>query len=127
MAIKITGGFIIDEKGEKTEKDVYIKAGKISEEVNEEEVNKWIDATGMLVSPGFVDVHIHLREPGGEKKETIETGTKAAARGGFTTVAAMPNTRPVPDNAEQMNNLQARIAEKGWSESFPMHPLRHVN
>ncbi|HDG6974371.1 TPA: amidohydrolase family protein, partial [Staphylococcus aureus] len=54
-----------------------------------------IDAKGHFVSPGFVDVHVHLREPGGEYKETIETGTKAAARGGFTTVCPMPNTRPV--------------------------------
>ena len=54
-----------------------------------------------LLSPGFIDVHVHLREPGGEHKETIETGTLAAAKGGFTTVAAMPNTRPVPDSVEQ--------------------------
>lgn len=119
MATKITGGFIIDEKGERIEKDVYIKAGKISDVVKEEQVVEWIDATGLLISPGFVDAHIHLREPGGEKKETIETGTKAAARGGFTTVAAMPNTRPVPDTAEQMNTLQARIAESGLVRVLP--------
>ncbi|WP_078391556.1 dihydroorotase [Shouchella patagoniensis] len=119
MATKITGGFIIDEKGERIEKDVYIKAGKISDVVKEEQIVEWIDATGLLISPGFVDAHIHLREPGGEKKETIETGTKAAARGGFTTVAAMPNTRPVPDTAEQMNTLQARIAESGLVRVLP--------
>src|SRR5690625_4953550 len=59
-----------------------------------------IDCKGKLLLPGFIDVHIHLREPGGEHKETIFTGTQAAARGGFTTVCAMPNTNPVPDSVE---------------------------
>ena len=58
-----------------------------------------IDARGMVAAPGFTDIHVHLREPGGEHKETIETGTAAAARGGFTTVCAMPNTSPVNDSA----------------------------
>ena len=70
-----------------------------------------IDVKGQLVTPGFVDLHVHLREPGGEHKETIETGTIAAARGGFTTVAAMPNTRPVPDNVETVEWLMKRIEE----------------
>ena len=64
-----------------------------------------IDAEGLVVSPGFIDFHVHLREPGGEKKETIANGTLAAAKGGFTTIAAMPNTRPVPDSKEQMEWL----------------------
>src|SRR5437588_7339314 len=57
------------------------------------------DAGGMIVSPGFIDLHVHLREPGQESSETIETGTKSAARGGFTAVCCMPNTKPVHDNA----------------------------
>ena len=57
------------------------------------------DAGGMMVSPGFIDLHVHLREPGQESSETIETGTKSAARGGFTAVCCMPNTKPVHDNA----------------------------
>lgn len=119
MAMKVTGGFILDENGEQVAKDVYIKDGKIVEYVAEGDIREQFDATGLLISPGFVDVHVHLREPGGEKKETIETGTKAAARGGFTTVAAMPNTRPVPDNAEQLNLLQARIFEAAVVRVLP--------
>ncbi|HXJ13381.1 MAG TPA: amidohydrolase family protein, partial [Candidatus Limnocylindrales bacterium] len=69
--------------------------GKISR-ANGAEV---FDAAGLIVAPGFIDMHVHLREPGQENSETIETGTKAAARGGFTAVCCMPNTRPVNDNA----------------------------
>src|SRR6266536_3533105 len=70
-------------------------AGKIVAPQNAEV----FDASGMIVSPGFIDLHVHLREPGQESSETIETGTKSAARGGFTAVCCMPNTKPVHDNA----------------------------
>jgi dihydroorotase len=85
----------------------------------EEGAQKIIDGKGKLVLPGFIDVHIHLREPGGEYKETIETGTKAAARGGFTTVCAMPNTTPVPDNPEKVRKLFQRINEKAAVRVLP--------
>ena len=76
------------------------------------QAEEMIDAKGLVVAPGFIDLHVHLREPGGEKKETIATGTLAAAKGGFTTIAAMPNTRPVPDSKEQLEWLNERIKKQ---------------
>ncbi|RBP06882.1 dihydroorotase [Rossellomorea aquimaris] len=76
-------------------------------------------ADELLISPGFVDLHVHLREPGGEHKETIETGTMAAAKGGFTTIAAMPNTRPVPDSIENLQALNQKISETASVRVLP--------
>lgn len=78
-----------------------------------------IDGKGNLVTPGFVDVHVHLREPGGEAKETIATGTAAAARGGYTTVCAMPNTQPTPDSVEILQSIQDRIKETASIRVLP--------
>ena len=78
-----------------------------------------IDVKGQLVIPGMVDLHVHLREPGGEHKETIETGTKAAAKGGFTTIAAMPNTKPVPDSRENLINVKKRIEQSALVRVLP--------
>ncbi|MGX1982680.1 dihydroorotase [Thermolongibacillus altinsuensis] len=78
-----------------------------------------IDVNGQLLAPGFIDLHVHLREPGGEHKETIATGTLAAAKGGFTTIAAMPNTRPVPDTKEQMEWLYKRIRQTAHVNVLP--------
>lgn len=91
--------------------DLLIEEGKIIEidENLSSEQDEMLDMEGKIISPGFVDLHVHLREPGGEHKETIETGTKAAAKGGFTTIAPMPNTNPVPDTLEHLNKLQEKI------------------
>jgi len=78
------------------------------------------DATGLVVAPGFVDMHVHLREPGQENSETIETGTKAAARGGFTAVCCMPNTRPVNDNASITRFIVDRAKVHGHVRVWPI-------
>ena len=78
------------------------------------------DAKGLIVAPGFIDLHCHLREPGGESSETIETGTRAAVRGGFTAVCAMPNTRPVNDNASVTRSIIERADAAGMARVWPI-------
>lgn len=77
---------------------------KIEKDIEDEDA-KVIDCTHKHISPGFIDMHVHLREPGFEHKETVKTGTLAAARGGYTTICPMPNTKPVPDNIETLNKF----------------------
>ncbi len=105
-AILIRGGHLIDPAaGVDGLKDIFLKDGRVAEiggpgklkSTNGAEV---LDATGLTVAPGLIDMHVHLREPGQGYKETIATGTAAAAAGGFTAVAAMPNTIPVNDSPE---------------------------
>lgn len=79
-----------------------------------------IDAGGKLVVPGLIDMHVHLREPGLEAKETIATGTAAAARGGFASVACMPNTKPVVDNQTVVEFIRTRAAQTGLVNVFPI-------
>src|SRR6266478_9966801 len=78
------------------------------------------DAANFVVAPGFIDLHCHLREPGGESSETIETGTRAAARGGFTAVCPMPNTRPVNDNASVTRSILERAAAVASTRVWPI-------
>src|SRR5260370_11288532 len=77
------------------------------------------DASGLIVAPGFIDIHVHLREPGQESSETIETGTRAAARGGFTAVCCMPNTKPVNDNASVTRFILDRAKVAGGVRVWP--------
>src|SRR5882757_9449403 len=78
------------------------------------------DASGLIVAPGFIDLHVHLREPGQESSETIETGTRAAARGGFTAVCCMPNTKPVNDNASVTRFILDRAKAGGSVRVWPI-------
>lgn len=121
MSYLIKNGFILSSTGERVQQDIRVE-GKVIQamgHLEREDGEEVIDATGLFVSPGLIDLHVHLREPGGEKKETIETGSKAAARGGYTTIAAMPNTRPVPDTKEQMEWLMNRIKETSSVRVLP--------
>ncbi len=102
-------------------KDILIEDGiitKIEDEI-ELENTETIDINNQFVSPGFIDMHVHLREPGFERKETIETGTKAAARGGYTLVCAMPNTNPVPDSLETVNHILKLIEDNAVIKVLP--------
>ncbi|MFB6466572.1 dihydroorotase [Cytobacillus sp. Hz8] len=121
MSILIKNGQLLTDDGKQVQTDIYIENGEIAEIGVSivQEAEEIIDATGLLIAPGFVDLHVHLREPGGEQKETIATGTQAAAKGGFTTIAAMPNTRPVPDSIEQLNWLNQRIDEQAVVRVLP--------
>jgi len=121
MTLLIKNGHWLTNTGELEKVEIFIEDGKISEIGKDisKTAQETIDAEGKLIAPGFVDLHVHLREPGGEKKETIATGTLAAAKGGFTTVAAMPNTRPVPDSKEQLENLNQKISETASVRVLP--------
>ena len=100
--------------------DVLIEDGKIKETGKNLSADaEVIDCSGLLLTPGLVDVHVHLREPGFEHKETIESGTKAAARGGFTTICPMPNTQPIIDTAERLNDFNSRIEKDAVIKVLP--------
>ena len=108
MKTLIKNGQINTRKNETTPAEIWIENGKIKaigEGFSEAEFDEVFDAKGQLITPGLVDVHVHLREPGFTYKETIAAGTKAAARGGFTTVCAMPNLNPVPDTPEKLEQV----------------------
>ena len=101
--------------------DILIKDGVIAEvglNLNTESVTNIIDATNLTVSPGFIDLHCHLREPGEEYKETISTGTRAAAAGGFTTVCAMPNTIPTTDNRSVVDYINSKASLESQIKVF---------
>lgn len=100
--------------------DVLIEDGRIKEiGQNLSTTGEVIDCQRYLLVPGLVDVHVHLREPGFEHKETIKTGTKAAARGGFTTICPMPNTKPIIDDTEKLKTLNDKIKSDAAIEVLP--------
>ena len=121
----ICGGVVVDPvSGVNGRRDVVIRDGKISA-VTEPEGGTGadvtvIDASGCLVFPGLIDMHVHLREPGYEYKETIETGTRAAVAGGFTAVACMANTDPVNDNGAVTEYIGERAREVGLARVYPI-------
>jgi len=108
------------EAGQVRTGDIRIDDGKITDLAATPQAGETvIDASGLFVAPGFVDIHVHLREPGDEHKETIATGTAAAAAGGFTTICPMPNTRPVPDDRQTLDALFRKIEETASVRVLP--------
>ncbi|NCO65860.1 MAG: dihydroorotase [Candidatus Aquicultor secundus] len=123
----IQGGRVIDPANNIDDTlDVLIENGKI------EAVGKHlaadaevIDASGMIVAPGLVDMHVHLRDPGRTDEETVETGLRAAAKGGFTSIACMPNTDPVTDSASVVEYIQRQAKDAGFGNVFPIGAITH--
>lgn len=101
--------------------DVFARGGVIVEDFTEEErrVAEQVDATGLVVCPGLVDIHVHLREPGQTHKEDIASGTRAAAAGGFTTVVCMPNTAPPADNPGTIRRINDSITRNALVNVYP--------
>jgi len=124
MSLLIRNGRVIDPAGSvDSVQDVLLKGDRIERVGKTLAVpadTKVLDATGKIVCPGFIDLHVHLREPGQEYKETVATGTRAAAAGGFTAVCAMANTHPVNDNRAVTDYIRARAETDGIVRVYPI-------
>jgi len=119
----IRNGRVIDPaSGTDGRLDVLIVDGRIADVRAgiRAEAARTIDASGLVVAPGFIDMHVHLREPGFEEKETIRTGSRAAARGGFTTVCCMPNTNPVNDSLSVLESIRAEARKSAVANVLPI-------
>jgi dihydroorotase len=126
VSMSVRGGLVVDETGER-QADVRIEDGRIvavapagsdgSDPPDDD--TRVVDATGCVVSPGFVDLHAHLREPGREEAETIESGSRAAALGGYTAIVAMPNTEPTQDSVGVVDFVRQQGRRAGWCDVRP--------
>ncbi|MGR6897885.1 dihydroorotase [Rummeliibacillus sp. BSL5] len=125
MTVLLQNLQLVDKNGNLYAGEIFIEDGKIAavgEKLNVQ-ADEIIDGKGYMASPGFVDVHVHLREPGFEHKETIETGSLSAAKGGFTTICAMPNTKPVPDSIENLAMINGLIEQSAIVRVLPYGSL----
>ena len=122
MRILFKNGTVVDYANKLEKKlDILVeedKIAKIAENISEE-ADKVIDCSGYIIMPGMIDVHCHLREPGGEHKGTIETESKSAVAGGFTTICPMPNTNPTPDSAIVLEQILNRAKEVNLCNILP--------
>jgi dihydroorotase len=124
--LMIKNGRVLDPAGKIDGlRDILLEGEKIAEigapgKIARAKDAEVFDAAGLIVAPGFIDMHVHLREPGQESSETIETGTRAAARGGFTAVCCMPNTRPVNDNSSVTRFIVDRAKSMGNVRVWPI-------
>ncbi len=121
MKILIKNGFVVNPLGKGGEVDILIKDKKILKMKKDikEDADRVIDAKGLTIMPGLIDMHVHLREPGYEYKETIETGTRAAAVGGFTSLCCMPNTNPPLDSAALIKFVIDKAKKAGYAKVYP--------
>ena len=119
--IVVRGARVVDPAGRRDEvADLLIEDGRIAAPNGPTSGATVVDADGLVVAPGLVDLHSHLREPGREDKETIETGCRAAALGGYTAVSAMANTDPVADNAAVVHEVRDLAQRAGMCDVFPV-------
>ena len=126
MKLLLTGGRVIDPANKINDKlDMLVEDGKISKIGKNLKAEKAesLDVSGKIIVPGLIDMHVHLREPGFEYKETIETGTRAALAGGVTSVACMPNTEPVIDNAAVVELVVSKSKREGAVNVYPIASL----
>jgi len=114
----IKGGTVVDASGDR-QVDVAVSAGLVTAIGSNLTGAQYIDASGCVVSPGFVDLHVHLRQPGREEAETVETGSRAAALGGFTAIVAMPNTEPAQDSVAIIEQVRRWGEAAGLCEVLP--------
>lgn len=122
MKLLIKGGKLVNPLGKSGQYDILIegkKIAKVEENIKAEDGVAVIDAKGLTVMPGLIDMHVHLREPGYEYKEDILSGTRAAVCGGVTSVVCMPNTNPVLDSAPLMDYIYKRAKECGYAKVYP--------
>ncbi len=123
-SILIKGGRIVNPASALDSlRDLRLRNGRVAEigeHLAPSEEDEVLDASGAIVAPGFVDIHVHLREPGFPEKETIETGTEAAVRGGFTAVACMPNTSPALDDPAVVVALMEEIERRARCRVYPI-------
>lgn len=123
MSLLIKNAMIVNaKKSEKKAQDILLEKGvivKIAPSIKKDGV-KTIDADGLLVMPGLIDIHVHFREPGREDKETIETGSMSAVKGGFTSIMCMPNTTPVLDNAMMIDAVLKEAKRVGLVNVYPI-------
>jgi dihydroorotase len=122
--ILIRGGRVIDpSRGTDGVTDVYLEGGKVAaigRDIGSPDGALVLDASGKIVTPGLIDLHVHLREPGQEELETVATGAMAAAAGGFTAVCAMPNTDPVTDNQAAIGFIVSQAQRAGKARVYPI-------
>lgn len=120
--LRISGGHVIDPANKRSEKsDLWVVDGKLApcDFLPPAEGFEEIDASGLIVAPGLIDIHVHLREPGQTHKETIASGARAAAAGGFTSIVCMPNTSPTADSAGTIALIREKAAASACVNIFP--------